>query len=143
MIELERFKLKHLFNFEPRLEFPDIIKNMEFNMSHPTRECLSLMNGHRLVCIAGVNYLRTGVGEVWLIPGIDVDKNKLEFYKTIKWLIEEYLMDTKQLHRLEMAIEDKWERGLRWAKSLGFEREGLMKKWSPDKKDHILYARLA
>tara|TARA_R100001530_G_scaffold135677_1_gene113509 strand:+ start:543 stop:974 length:432 start_codon:yes stop_codon:yes gene_type:complete len=142
MIEIKRFKLRHLVDFEPKYPFPNIMKNMEFNMADSNRECLSLMREKKLICVAGINYLRPGAGEVWLVPGIAVDKYKFEFYKTVRWLLDEYLIDHKKLHRLEMAIEDKWEKGIRWAKSLGFEREGFMKQWSPDKKDHILYARI-
>lgn len=143
MINIERFELKHLLNFEPKFAFPDIIANMEANMNNPYRECLSLMNGSTLVSIAGVNYLRPGAGEVWLIPGTAVEKNKFCFFKAVKWLIETYLFEHKKLHRLEMAIKADWEQGKLWAKKIGFEYEGMMKQWCPNKEDHLLYARLA
>jgi len=57
-------------------------------------------------------------------------------------LIEDYLFKHKKLHRLEMAVTASWDQGLKWAKSLKFEREGLMKKWSHDKVDHVLFARV-
>jgi len=142
MIKLDAFQMGHLDNFVSRFEFPDLAHHMELNLVNEGRECISILNDTTLICIAGVNYLRQGVGEVWLIPSVDVDNHKYGFYKAVRWLVDKYLLEYKKLHRLEMAVKADWEKGLKWAKSIGFSREGFMKKWCKDQQDHILYARV-
>lgn len=142
MIKIDTFELKHLEGFKPKTPFVDLAANMELNMLNVSRHLLSLLYKDKLVCIAGVNYHREGVGEVWLVPSAEVDEHKFLFYKAIQWLIDSYLMGSQNLHRLEMSIRVDWEKGIRWAQRIGFEREGLARQWSSDKKDYILYAKV-
>lgn len=44
--------------------------------------------------------------------------------------------------RIETTVDDGFEAGHRWAKLLGFEREGYMKKYRPNGQDAWLYARV-
>ena len=44
--------------------------------------------------------------------------------------------------RIEMTVDHEFEQGHRWAKLLGFEWEGLMRKYNPNGMDCDLYARV-
>lgn len=44
--------------------------------------------------------------------------------------------------RVECFVDVSFQEGIRWAEMLGFQREGLMRAFSPDGRDHILFARV-
>jgi RimJ/RimL family protein N-acetyltransferase len=44
--------------------------------------------------------------------------------------------------RLETAIDPQNEKAIRWAERFGFEREGLMRRWTETGADMFLYARI-
>jgi RimJ/RimL family protein N-acetyltransferase len=46
------------------------------------------------------------------------------------------------LHRLQLTVRLDEPRALRWAEYLGFEIEGLMRKYSPDGADTYILARV-
>lgn len=45
-------------------------------------------------------------------------------------------------HRIEATVRSDFAAGHRWIREFGFEPEGLMRKYGPDKADHWLYARV-
>lgn len=60
-------------------------------------------------------------------------------------LIHKAVHRTMRLHnyrRIETAVASDFEQGHRWAKMLGFEREGRMRSYTPDGRDCDLYARV-
>ncbi len=59
--------------------------------------------------------------------------------------IHQAVLRTFELHpfrRIETAVLQDFEQGHRWVRMLGFEREGLMRAYSPDGQDYDLYARV-
>jgi RimJ/RimL family protein N-acetyltransferase len=42
--------------------------------------------------------------------------------------------------RIETSVDAGFDAGHRWARALGFRPEGLMRAYSPDGRDHVLYA---
>lgn len=44
--------------------------------------------------------------------------------------------------RVECFVDVSFQEGIRWAEMLGFQREGLMRAFSPDGRDHLLFARV-
>lgn len=45
--------------------------------------------------------------------------------------------------RIETSVDAAFDAGHRWVRALGFAPEGLMRCYSPDGRDHVLYARIA
>lgn len=45
--------------------------------------------------------------------------------------------------RIETSVDAAFDAGHRWVRALGFAPEGLMRSYSPDGRDHVLYARVA
>ena len=45
-------------------------------------------------------------------------------------------------HRIEVSIAEEHAEGIKWAELLGFERESLMKKYTPDAQNSFMYVRL-
>lgn len=59
--------------------------------------------------------------------------------------ITKAVMRTMELHpfrRIEASVKCDFQQGHRWARLLGFEREGTMRCYSPDGGDYDLYARV-
>lgn len=47
------------------------------------------------------------------------------------------------IRRIETTVDAGFNAGHRWARALGFRPEGLMRAYSPDGRDHLLYGRIA
>lgn len=45
--------------------------------------------------------------------------------------------------RIETSVDAGFDAGHRWVRALGFAPEGLMRAYSPDGRDHVLYARIS
>lgn len=45
--------------------------------------------------------------------------------------------------RIETTVDAGFDAGHRWVRALGFAPEGLMRAYSPEGRDHVLYARVA
>ncbi len=43
--------------------------------------------------------------------------------------------------RVEAYVDPEFPQAIKWAEMLGFEREGLMKRFTPSGQDQYLYAR--
>ena len=62
--------------------------------------------------------------------------------RTITRMCARYLA-MKRLRRIETSARADFAAGCRWAKLLGFENEGLMRKYGADGSDHYRYARIS
>lgn len=45
-------------------------------------------------------------------------------------------------HRIETTVDSGFDAGHRWVRALGFTPEGLMRAYSPEGRDHVLYVHL-
>lgn len=46
------------------------------------------------------------------------------------------------IRRIETTVDAGFDAGHRWARALGFSPEGLMRAYSPDGRNHVLYAHI-
>lgn len=92
--------------------------------------------GVPIACIGLIKYWE-GRKYVWAFLAPDFCKHALSVTRAIRrWL---------KYHgtgRLETAIRCVDPRAVKWAEGFGFEREGLMRRWTEDGQDCFLYARL-
>lgn len=51
-------------------------------------------------------------------------------------------LELTEYRRIETPVDVEFEQGHRWARLLGFEREGRMRAYTPDGRDCDLYARV-
>lgn len=94
----------------------------------------------RILCCAGFMRLWPGVLEGWIIPSKWVSVAPIAFAKHMKRYIES-VAKSFGCHRFQTSSNEGVVQE-RWMKFLGFEKEGTMKKYSYDKKDYHIYARL-
>lgn len=143
MINLVHFHISHLDNFKPKDEFEDLERDMTKNLLDTSKTMLTLQLGTgETLAIVGISTFRAGVGEVWILPSVYVDDHKLGFYKDIKSLIYDYLFNELKYHRLEIAILKGWEKGMKWAKSLGFKKSHICEAYDSHYRDHVIFTRI-
>jgi len=133
--------MKDLEGFKPRVEALDFEADMKANFINKDRDMVTLKYGEEVICIAGINHLRIGVAEAWLIPSDSINKCKFAFFKTIKRLVD-YVNYNMEIHRFILAIDCSWMGGDRWARALGFKFESIAKAYDFNRQDHAIYTRI-
>lgn len=140
MIKLVDFKPEHLNHFN--------LKDLDVNIQ-PMRElavifksgpAYTLFKDGEIVTIGGVAKLWKGVGEAWALVSQPV-KHPVLFHKTIKTMLD-FIIKNERLHRVQAVVFVNNIAGHRWIESLGFQGEGILKKYGPDKQDAVRYARV-
>jgi ribosomal protein S18 acetylase RimI-like enzyme len=89
----------------------------------------------------GCIILWTGVAEMWSIISDDARRYPKQLTLVAKGF-SDIVAQSLSLHRLQLTVRSDEPRALRWAEYLGFEIEGLMKKYSPDGADTYILARV-
>ena len=98
-------------------------------------------NGKPIVCF-GVSPQWPGVAELWLIPDRKlIQKWKLKFHKGAKKFME-LAADELNLHRLHVTVSANNVRSVKWIEHIYFKREGVLKKYTFNKNDMIMYSRI-
>ena len=82
----------------------------------------------------GVVPLWHGVGEVWMVMMEGMEKHGFLLTKVCKQLINE---GAKAFHRIQMTTLESEPGHARWAKLLGFQEEGTMIQYGPDRANHV------
>lgn len=82
-----------------------------------------------------------GVIETFLIPGDNFAERKLSCIKAIK-RHEEMARSALGLWREQTTVPVNNHVAIRWLEFLGYEQEGVLRKFGPDGQDHYRYARL-
>ena len=109
----------------------------------PDDNCYTGIHKSIMLGVFGVQVKWRGVGLLWLMmcsdfkENIDSGRALLIMKRKIDWLIEK-----NNLHRAEASVRVDFPEAIKMVEFLGFEREGLMKQYFPDKSDGILYAKV-
>ena len=100
-----------------------------------------LDEGKPIVCF-GIVPQWPGVAELWLIPDqVLIKKHRLRFHKgSLKFMV--HAAEELNLHRLHVTVSAHNVPAVKWIESIYFSREGVLKKYSFDKKDMIMYSRI-
>ena len=90
---------------------------------------------------AGMKMIWGRVAEGWVIATEEMWKHPLGVARAIKKDFARVAIK-HNIERVQTGIRKDFKKGQRFAKWLGLEREGLMKKWGFDGSDQYLYARI-
>ena len=107
MIKLVHFNQSHLEGFSPKDSFTDLRRDMIKAFQNPAIIIISLLKNEKAIAFAGLSEHRTGAGELWLIPGKEVDDNKFGFFKAIYSLIYDLAFKGLNYRRLGMYENGK------------------------------------
>lgn len=90
----------------------------------------------RILACAGVAFQGFGMGVLWAFVSKDAGRH----FVTLDRCVRRLLTCAPDLKRIEAATEASFKQGCRWLELLGFEQEGLMRRYGPNGEDHYRYA---
>lgn len=94
------------------------------------------------IAIFGAFNFCAGVLQVWALLSDDVKKYPISFHKSCQELLL-FLEHKEKPRRIQIDVRVDFERALDFAYSLGFQPEGIMKKYAKDGTDCYLFAKVA
>jgi hypothetical protein len=117
----------------------DQLKYMAASQAAMGTAVTAFMHG-RPIAVFGVVRIWDGVGEMWSM----FDNQAREFHVTMVRggrMFCDIAIRYLHLHRLQITVRTDDIRAMRYAKSVGFEQESVMRKFGPDKVDYLLMTR--
>lgn len=100
------------------------------------------LTGDKPIAVVGLQQLCPGVGEVWSVTSEAIHECPIAFHRSVLDVLHHYELKL-ELHRLQLTVRASFVDGIRWAKSLGFTQEAVMKKYGPNQEDYCLFARIS
>jgi hypothetical protein len=100
-----------------------------------------IIEGEGPACSWGYKPQWPGVYECWFLSGYRIERYPITTIRQSRYQLDIDAISL-QAHRLQMSVDASDVKALRYAKSLGFTSEGLMKAYGPDKRDYVRLARI-
>lgn len=97
----------------------------------------SAVHGDAVFACAGIIPQWNGRAVAWALIASEAGRHMVTIHKAVR-----RALDLHKFRRIETAVASDFEQGHRWARLLGFEREGRMRAYTPDGRDCDLYARV-
>jgi hypothetical protein len=104
-------------------------------------DAMTVMDGNQPVAIFGSFTFVPGVYHIWGLISEDVRQKPLAFHRISRELLAFYEKSAKP-RRIQVDVKASYIEGQRWAKALGFEYEGTMKRFGVNGEDFHLYGRV-
>ena len=104
-------------------------------------DAMTVMDGEQPVAIFGSFTFVPGVYHLWGLISEDVRQKPVAFHRVSKELLGYYEKRTNA-RRIQMDVKASYIEGQKWAKALGFEYEGTMKRFGVNGEDFHLYGRI-
>lgn len=98
--------------------------------------CATALDGDRVIGSCGIAQTITG-GILWAFVSEDAGRYMVKLDRCAR-----RFLSAIPAARIEATVEKGFLPGCRWLDLLGFEFEGVMRKYGPDGKDHLRYARI-
>lgn len=134
MIKVIDFQPEHLEQISPKAchtgEVPKTVMTYAFTLTSEGKP----------VAIFGFFAFIPGVFHIWGYLSEEVRKMPLSFHKACLSVMQFY-SERFQARRLQMDVRADYAEGIRWAESLGFKCEGVMKNFGLTGMDHCLMGR--
>ena len=123
--------------------FEGAVKDYPY-MEIPDENTYTVIYESAIVAVGGLWVRWEGVGLLWLMLTADCKKYGIHGLLALEAIKEkmEYLIEKNNLWRAEAAIRVDFPQAIKMIEFLGFEREGLMRQYYPDKTDAFLYSRI-
>ena len=101
----------------------------------------TLLDNNVPICSGGIIPTWMGNAQGWAIGSKRIFRNKIKAARLIKQRTD-LLCANNKIWRLQTAVKADFKIGIRFAEFLGFNKEGLMVGYGPDKTDYYLMARI-
>lgn len=143
--ELIPFELDHVDRISERAIFnaKGLLRDrLKVLTTQPGALTGTIARGEAILAIVGVIQTRAGFGEVWSVTSDEIRSTPVAFHKLALALLRHF-EQRLSLTRVQVTVREDYVDGQKWAESLGFVREGVMRKYDLDGSNHILYARVS
>ncbi|CAB4166606.1 hypothetical protein UFOVP847_40 [uncultured Caudovirales phage] len=107
----------------------------------PLASWTGMFHGKPVVCF-GIRTVSPGVGEAWLLPGVDIDRHAISVCRGSRKIYQHFL-DERVFRRIHVVVDPANDTAFRFAKWNGFDVEGIMRKFGANGSDHLLMARIS
>lgn len=136
MLKVDPFQMSDLDYFQPLNFEGDLASACAYSLDNPNMRNLATMRAPSGVVIAlvGTHTINRDCLEVFLIPSRILHKYAKEVIKSLRVLISVLL---SSVVRVQMPV---LEHNRKWAETLGFEYEGVVKKYFGCE-DHFMYVK--
>ena len=101
----------------------------------------TLLDNNVPICSGGIIPTWMGNAQGWVLSSKRIFRNKIKAARLIKERTD-LLCANNKIWRLQTAVKADFKIGIRFAEFLGFNKEGLMVGYGPDKTDYYLMARI-
>ena len=112
-------------------DYPDLIA--------PSDYCHTALWDGEVVGVGGVIIYWEGVGEVWILLSPKIRKFPIQMVRCIRKMYEKHSTD-RSFRRLQCVVSIDFPQGQKMVESLGFEKEGLLRKYLPEGTDAWMYS---
>ena len=144
MIELIPYEAAHLFELMEQGIIECCPSSSPYNIElAKSREddigsVTAVLDGQILAC-SGAKQVWPGVGELWATFSPQVDDHKVEIARLTRTVLDD-IMTLGKFHRIQCHVVSNFYRGLRMAQFLGFDEEGIARKYTMNAEDCYLFS---
>lgn len=144
-MQLIEFKAEHLLEMEMAVTMDGMSELSEAELlckglGYEGSNSFSAYDGEKIIGCGGVKLLCDGIGEGWAIPTIHVLKHKREIIQLCLAGLQIILETNPELRRIQAVILAGFDAGDRLAEILGFQYEGLLRKYGKNGEDYKMFA---
>jgi len=93
-----------------------------------------------VIFVGGIRIILPHVGEGWVICAENIGQFVRELYYYVRHILD-VLTNIYDLHRVQAHVKTNWKSACHFVERLGFEKEGLLKKYILGE-DYYIYARI-
>lgn len=109
--------------------------------SHPNIVGYTLEDSEGILAVGGVHLMWFGVGEAWLLVSPRALERPVALARYSKRLMR-VIMDKENIRRVQASVHVDDARAFAFAEWLGFDHEGIMRKYGIEGDDYFRMARL-
>jgi RimJ/RimL family protein N-acetyltransferase len=99
------------------------------------------IDGRIIGCGGLVLFAWPGVAEAWVMASEHAPEYALSWHKTFQFLLQR-MIGEYGLYRIQAEVQADFTRGRRWIEALGFQSEGEMPRFGPNRETFVRYAYL-
>lgn len=99
---------------------------------------ITMRVGDDVVAMAGVLPFSDHSCELWMRTGVLADKHWLALARAGKRWVRRIWSEKQNVKRLQVTVRHDIRVNVRFARWLGFEVEGLLRRYGPDGSDHFM-----
>ncbi len=136
MIEVVPFKSSHLEKMTARS-----VHDGETHVPQEGTLTFTITVDNQPVAILGLFIVQPGIASLWGIVSDSIQRVPIGFTKTVMDLIAGW-GDSFKLRRAQVMLRYTYPRYGDWYKLMGFEKEGLLRKFGENGDDYWLYGRV-